>query len=56
MRKTSKNILAVAGIIGTVLGIIGIIPSFLQENYGIATASAILMVIGLVLLAIAFGD
>ena len=56
MRKITKNILAVAGVISTIMGIIVAIPSFLQNQFGIATASAILIVGGLVLLAIAFGD
>ena len=56
MKKRSKNLLAVAGIISAVLGIIGAVPSFLQENYGLATGSAILVVLGIVLLAIAFED
>ena len=56
MNKSKKNILAVAGVISTVLGIIGFIPSFLQEKYGIATGTVILIVAGLILLAIAFGD
>jgi hypothetical protein len=56
MNKTTKYVLAVAGIIGTVLGLVGAVPGFLQENYVLATLSAILMVAGLVLLAISFGD
>ncbi len=56
MKKKTKNVLAVAGVISTVMGIIGAVPSFLQAKYGIATGSAILIVTGLILLAIAFGD
>lgn len=56
MKKTQKNILAVAGVISTVLGVMGAIPSFVQEKYGIATGAVILVIAGLVLLAIAFGD
>ena len=56
MNKQKKNILAVAGIISTVLGILGAIPSFLQGMYGTATGSTLLVVLGLILLAIAFGD
>lgn len=56
MKKQTKNILAIAGVISTVMGIIGAIPSFLNEMYGVATGSAILIVAGLVLIAIAFGD
>ncbi|HLD10705.1 MAG TPA: hypothetical protein VJB89_01375 [Candidatus Nanoarchaeia archaeon] len=56
MKKTKRNILAIAGVSGMVLGIVLIIPSFMQEKYAIAIFSAILMVTGLVLLGIAFGD
>lgn len=56
MNKKTKNILAIAGIVSTGFGIVGAIPSFLQEKYGIAVASTMLIVGGLVLIAIAFGD
>ncbi|MEA3515270.1 MAG: hypothetical protein U9R34_07355 [Nanoarchaeota archaeon] len=56
MKKQAKNILAIAGVISTILGIVGAIPSFLKEMYGIAIVSTILIIGGLVLLAIAFGD
>ena len=56
MKSTQKNILAVAGVISTILGIVGAIPSVLQEKYIIATVSAIFIVAGLIILAIAFGD
>ncbi len=56
VNKSKKNILAVAGVISTALGILGAIPSFLQGMYGVATGSTFLIVLGLVLLAIAFGD
>jgi len=38
------------------LGIVGAVPSFLQEKYILATGAAILIVGGLIFLAIAFGD
>lgn len=56
MNSKTKNILAVAGVISTVLGIIGAIPSFLQEKYGVAVGATVLIVGGLVLFAIAFSD
>ncbi|MBI3033110.1 hypothetical protein HYY69_06555 [Candidatus Woesearchaeota archaeon] len=56
MKKTTKNILAVAGVISTVLGIVGVIPAFIEAKYGAATGATFLIVLGLVLLAIAFGD
>lgn len=56
MKQTQKNILAVAGVISTVIGVMGAIPLFLQERFGLATGAVILVVGGLILLAIAFGD
>jgi len=56
MKKLTKKILGVAGVISTVLGIVGAIPSFLKESYVAATLATILIVGGLVLLAISFGD
>ena len=56
MKKIAKNILAIAGVVSSVLGVVFAIPSALQANYGVATASAILIIAGLVMLAIAFGD
>ncbi len=54
--KQTKNILGVAGIISIILGIIGAVPSFLQERYSLAIGATMLVVGGLILLAIAFGD
>jgi len=56
MKQTKKNLLGLAGLISTMLGIVGAVPSVLQDKYVFATGSALLMVFGLVLLAIAFGD
>ncbi len=56
MKKVTRNILAVAGVISTIIGIIVAIPSFLQNRNLTAIAATILIVGGLVLLAIAFGD
>lgn len=56
MKHQSKNLLAIAGIIGAVMGIAFLIPSFLQEIYCLAVVSAVLMMDGLILLALAFGD
>ena len=56
MKKQKRNILVVAGVISTVMGIIGAIPSFLKELYIVAIVATILIVGGLVILAIAFGD
>lgn len=56
MTNIRKNIFIIAGVAGIIFGIMGAVPSFLQANYGVATISSILMVGGLILLAIAFGD
>jgi len=56
MNQTTKHILAVAGVIAVLLGVVGAIPSFLQNKLVAATGSAILMVAGVILLAISFGD
>ncbi|HLC65103.1 MAG TPA: hypothetical protein VJI46_03205 [Candidatus Nanoarchaeia archaeon] len=51
-----KNVLLVAGVISTILGIVGAIPSFLTAQYATAVASTFLIVGGLVLIAIAFEE
>lgn len=56
MKKGTKNFLVIAGIISIGMGILGAIPSFLKEMYGVATASASLIILGLVLLGLAFSD
>lgn len=55
-KQTQKNLLAVAGVIATVLGVIGAIPSLFKEQYILATVSVIFVIGGIILLAIAFGD
>lgn len=55
MKKTQKNILAVAGVISIVFGLMCAIPSFL-DKYEIVGVAVILVVAGLIILAIAFGD
>lgn len=56
MKRTTKNLLGVAGVISTVLGVFGIVPSFLREQMGLAMVSALFVIGGIILLAIAFGD
>ena len=56
MKRTTRNLLAIAGVVSTIFGIMNAIPSFLQEKYGMAIGATILIIGGLVLLAIAFGD
>lgn len=56
MNLKKKNLLAIAGIVSSVLGIVNAVPSYLKENYTWAIGSTILLVAGLVLVAIAWGD
>ncbi|MEK6950586.1 MAG: hypothetical protein AABX13_02580 [Nanoarchaeota archaeon] len=56
MRKGSKNLLGLAGIISVIIGVVSAIPSVLQDKYAVATGSALLIVIGLILLAFAFEE
>jgi len=56
MNLTKKNLLAVAGIIASVFGIVGMIPFYLTERYLVGIGATLLLVFGIVLLAIAFGD
>jgi len=55
-KQKQTRILAIAGVVSCVFGIIFAIPSVLQANYGIASLSSILIITGLILFAIAFGD
>lgn len=56
MNKTKRNLLSLAGVISTVLGITAMIPTLGQANYGLAIVAGLFVVGGLVLLAIGFGD
>ena len=56
MNSRSKNLLAVAGIISAIFGIVGMIPFYLTEQYVVGIGATLLLVLGIVLLAIAFGD
>ncbi len=56
MKQTKKNLILLAGIVSTVLGVVWSIPSFLKGLYGVAIGASLLLVFGLVLIAIAFGD
>jgi hypothetical protein len=56
MKRKAKNLLAVAGIIATVVGIMGAIPSLLHNNVIVAIVSIISVIGGIILLAISFGD
>lgn len=56
MRKTARNLIAVGGVLCSVVGLIWTIPLFLNENYIFGFGTSLLIIIGIVLLAIAFGD
>lgn len=53
---TKKHFLIVAGVISTVLGLAFLFPAFLQEIYWLAGLTTILVIGGIILLAIGFGD
>ncbi len=56
MKQTKKNILLIAGVIGSILGIAYLIPAFIKEIYWLAVVGTVLIIGGLVFIAIAFGD
>ena len=56
MNIKKKNLLAMGGVIGVVVGVVGAIPSLLKENHIAATLYFLLLIIGLILLAISFGE
>ena len=56
MKLVKRNLLAVGGVIGAVLGLTLAIPALMKNQYGAASISGILIVGGIILLAIALGD
>jgi len=54
--KKKYNILMIAGAIGTILGIMWLIPSLINENIGISIAATLVLILGLILIAIGFGE
>lgn len=56
MNKRTKYILAVTGVISSIMGIVYAIPSFLKDEIGIAVFSTVFIIGGLILLAISFAD
>lgn len=56
MNNKGKNILALAGVISTVLGIVIAIPAFLQSRDFLGVLGTLFIITGLVLVAIAWGD
>lgn len=56
MKKTKKNLLALAGVVSAVVGAVLVFPSFSKDIYWLAALSIILIIFGLVMLAFAFGD
>ena len=56
MKKRAKNIISVIGVILTIIGIIISISSFVKENYLGLGISLIAVILGVIFLAIAFGD
>lgn len=56
MNLKGKNLLIVAGIIGVVVGITLAIPSFLHGKDFLGVFAILLLMGGIILLAIAFGE
>ena len=56
LKTTHRYFLGVAGVIGAVVGMVITIPSMLKENYIAATLAGALMMIGIILLAMAWAD
>ncbi len=53
---TKKNLFAVGGIISIVVGLLISIPALIKGQSILATISAFLVIAGIILLAIAFGE
>jgi hypothetical protein len=56
MKKRTQYLISVAGVIFTVVGVLGAVPLFLKGHLAGGIFSATLVVAGLILLAIAFGE
>lgn len=56
LKTTTRYFLGVAGIMGSVGGIMIMIPSMLKENYVGASLAGALVMIGIILLAISWAD
>lgn len=56
MATTKKNLYGVVGLICLVLGVTGSVPLILVKEYGYAAGSSVLIIVGIILFAIAFGD
>jgi len=54
MAKRTKNFLVIGGVISLVVGLMVGVPSALRGNVGFALGSTFLVVLGLILLALAF--
>ncbi len=55
-KSKRKYLFVVAGIVSMVFGVMMSVPSFLERVYWLASVSFGLIVLGLILLAFAFGD
>ena len=56
MYAKSKNIVLISGVIGIVVGIVVAIPNFLRGNELLGTIAVVILMAGLILFAIGFGD
>ena len=51
-----ENLFIAAGVFGILCGITAAIPAFFKEQYILAVFGVFIMMLGLILIAIAFGD
>jgi hypothetical protein len=56
MKQVQKNILSVAGVIASIIGVAGAIPTISKNQIALSVLFIILLIGGLVLLAISFGE
>ena len=56
MKKRKRNLLIIAGVISTIMGMLSAIPFALQEKYWAAGVAGVFIIVGLIILAIAFGE
>ncbi|MDD9954225.1 MAG: hypothetical protein OXR66_07885 [Candidatus Woesearchaeota archaeon] len=56
MKLVQKKLIGVAGTISTVLGAMFMFPGFMQERFVLAGFASVLVIGGIVMLSIAFGE
>ncbi len=56
MNIKGRNLLIVAGVISTVLGLLWMTPSFIKEVYWLSVVASLFVIGGIILLALGFGE